>query len=53
MTAENFKDYHNKYVREANQSEDLNKRLTEVNANLEAKAREYKKRVEEIVEEKN
>lgn len=39
LEADNFKDYHNKYMREANLSSELNQKVTQVNAHLEAKAK--------------
>ena len=52
LNVDKLQDYQNKYVREAAMKEDLNQKLMNCNENLEKKAREYKKKVEDIVEEK-
>lgn len=53
LNNDNLKDYQNKYTREAAMSQELNERLNQVNQNLEEKTKEYKKKVEDIVDEKN
>ena len=52
VSADNLKDYYEKYSREAKTNEELNKMYFNVNEELETKAQEYQKKVEEILEEK-